>query len=291
MSELKSKGWHVLELNVASCENELEWVKKLHAALTAHKASLWGKAQNKAGEVLESIKKQFKSIRIAFPETGSFELNLNHDLKTDWTSVADSLVELLLHLEHSTLIYLDELPIFLNQIIKRDPEQGLFRVRRFLDWFRNDICSRPGAHSLHWLISGSVGLDTLVQQHNIADSINTLHPSTLHAFSDEEAGGMLLALAQSYDVTLSESEALSIVSAIQWAQPFYLQKFFHLLLELRQSTPDVTVEESVEPIFEAMVTHANYNDYCHWYERLSVQLTPNDARSARLLLQTKFASS
>lgn len=97
----------------------------------------------------------------------------------DWTKVACDLLRLIVQAEQRWLIYVDELPILLFNIIRNDPQTGVQRVRRFLDWFRNDVRALPDARQVRWLVSGSVGLDTLVQQHGMADTINSMRHQTL----------------------------------------------------------------------------------------------------------------
>jgi hypothetical protein len=86
-----------------------------------------------------------------------------------------------------TLIYIDELPIFLFNMLRYDPSKGEERVRRFLDWFRNDARNMTKYKNLHWLISGSLSPDTLVQRDGMADTINSLRHQSLEPYGHSAA--------------------------------------------------------------------------------------------------------
>jgi hypothetical protein len=179
---------------------------------------------------------------------------------------------------------MDELPIFLFNIIRKDSQTGELRVRRFLDWFRNDVRCMPGADGVRWLVSGSVGLDTLVQQCGMADTINSMNHQTLKPFKEEEAVALLLKLAESYSVSLSNSDAHEIVAIIRWPQPYYLQFFFNKLRDLIQAQPDIGHSGLIEQAIGRMIEPGADNDFHHWEKRLAIQLCSTDSGHAMALL-------
>jgi hypothetical protein len=158
------------------------------------------------------------------------------------------------------------------------------RVRRFLDWFRNDVRALPDARKLRWLISGSVGLDTLVQEHGMADTINSLNHQGLEPFSTEVAVAMLVELADQYRIPLSEDDAGSIVTAVQWPQPYYLQATFHHLRSLIGANPGASAASLIEQAMDKLVQPGADNDFHHWQGRLSQQLSRADADHTQAML-------
>lgn len=203
----------------------------------------------------------------------------------EWTRVGCDVIQLIGQAQERWLIYVDELPIMLFNIIRSDPQSGVQRVRRFLDWFRNDVRALPGAHGVRWLVSGSVGLDTLVHQHAMADTINSLSHQSLAAFKDEVAVDMLNRLATRYQLELSSADADSIVKAVQWAQPYYLQIAFHHLRSLKTAHPTRAINDLIEEAISTMVQPGADNDFHHWEQRLELQLAHNDAAHARAMLK------
>ena len=171
MRAMREAEWRVVEINVATCDDERAFVEKLEAVLQQETASLGDKLWNSVSASLSAIRARIQTVRIP----GMIGVELRAASAEDWTTVASELVALIAGLDQRWLISIDELPIMLlTRIIRGDPATGVERVRRFLDWFRNDVRGLPGAARVRWLVSGSIGLDTLVQQHAMADTINTL---------------------------------------------------------------------------------------------------------------------
>ena len=155
---------------------------------------------------------------------------------------------------------------------------------RAIDWFRNDVRAMPEVRTVRWLVSGSVGLDTLVQQHGMADTINSMKHEGLEAFSEDVATGMLAKLATTYTITLSNDDAQKIVAAVLWPQPYYLQLAFHHLRSLMTANPTAQAVVLIEQAIDKLVQPGGDNDFHHWESRLAIQLSAVDAGHRLALL-------
>ncbi len=284
MAAVRAEGWRAVEINVAACPDERGFLDKLNTEFANEFASIVGKAKEAVGNFFAACGDRIKSVKISVTGMGGVDVTLDNGGAEDWTSVAGDLLSSIGRTEERTLIYIDELPILLFNILKNDSLAGEQRVRRFLDWFRNDVRGLPGADKVRWLVSGSVGLDTLVQEHGMADTINTMKQRTLEAFKNEDAVALLIKLAQSYSVPLSENEAHEIVAAIRWPQPYYLQFFFNELRALIGSGAGSGPAELIGQVIDRMIEPGADNDFHHWEERLYKQLCRPDADHARALL-------
>lgn len=284
MAVMRGEGWRAIEINVAACTDERGFLTKLEAALKTELDSASGKLWESIRERFAAIGARVKSVKILVPGAGTFGVDLQDAPAEDWTTVAGEVLTLIGKLETPWLIYIDELPIFLFNLIRADPATGVQRVRRFLDWFRNDVRGLPGSARVRWLVSGSVGLDTLVQQHGMADTINTLKQLGLPPFSEEEAGGMLQQLAARYQLVFGTDEALALLAAVQWWQPYYLQLAFHELRSLISAKPGMAPASLIDTALEQMVQPGSDNDFHFWEERLFLQLPHPDAQHAVILL-------
>jgi hypothetical protein len=284
MKKVRAAGWRAIEINVASCVDERGFLAKLETALKPELSSLTARTAGAVGDALAAIGRRIKSVKIPLPGAGSFGVELGEGGAEDWTQVACDVLQLIAQMEERWLIYVDELPILLFNMIRNDPLTGVQRVRRFLDWFRNDVRALPDARKLRWLISGSVGLDTLVQEHGMADTINSLNHQGLEPFSTEVAVAMLVELADQYRIPLSEDDAGSIVTAVQWPQPYYLQATFHHLRSLIGANPGASAASLIEQAMDKLVQPGADNDFHHWQGRLSQQLSRADADHAQAML-------
>lgn len=283
MEEKTKKGWRSIEVNVASCINELDFLQRIEKEASKKLATTVGKVKKNLLKSLAGIKDKIKTIKIGLPETASLEIGLQSDTE-DWAIVASELIDLFNLIDEYFLLYIDELPIFLYNILKKDKTHGIQRTRRFLDWFRNDIRSLPGKTKIKWLVSGSVGLDTLAQNHGMADTISTFHHYTLDAFEHEEAIKLLRCLAKNYKVQFTKEELKSIVELIRWPQPYYLQLYFNIFRSFKKEKEAASNLDLINDVLDSMTKHGSDNDFHHWEKRLHDQLPPNDVRHALSLL-------
>ena len=283
IAKVRAEGWRAVEINVASSEDERGFLDKLDAALRPEIASLADKARAIIGDGIDAIAGRLKSVKLSTPY-GELDLGLGANEGEAWTQVAGDLLRLIARLEQPWLIYVDELPILLFNIIRNDPIHGVRRVRRFLDWFRNDVRAMPGVQSVRWLVSGSVGLDTLVQQHGMADTINSLKHEGLDAYTDTEAAAMLGELAATYSIDLTEEHRQQFVNSVGWAQPYYLQLAFHHLRSLRATLPGLDLGQLIAQAVEQSAQPDKDNDFHHWEGRLFIQLTTAEAHHCVALL-------
>ncbi len=284
MSAVRNEGWRAIEINVAACANERDFLDKLESKLAPEFASFSEKTMSAIGDAFGKIGSRIKSVKIPVPGAGSVGVELGAGETEDWTKVASDVLHLIVQADERWMIYVDELPIMLFNIIRGDPQYGVQRVRRFLDWFRNDVRALPEVRKVRWLVSGSVGLDTLVQEHGMADTINSMRHQGLAAYSDNVAIAMLEALAASYKIELSNGDARHIVAAVQWPQPYYLQIAFHHLRSLMAERPDDSPASLIEPAMDIMIQTDNDNDFHHWEGRLVMQLCRTDADHAVAML-------
>jgi uncharacterized protein len=282
MATVKADGWKAVEINVASCVDETGFLEKLEAILKPELTSLVTKAKESIVESFEALSRRIKSVKIPVG-AGSVGVELGQKETEDWTKVANDVLDLIGKIDERWLIYVDELPILLFNIIRSDPQTGVQRVRRFLDWFRNDVRALAGSKKLRWLVSGSVGLDTLVQEHGMADTINSMSHQGLKPFTQEQAINLLQILASSYKIGLDDEQLKLILNAIQWPQPYYLQTAFHHVRTLYSEKGTISTE-LVEQAMANMVQPGADNDYHHWEQRLNLQLCKTDAHHAFALL-------
>ena len=291
MAAERASGRHAVEINVASCTDERMFLHKLEGALMPELASLTTKFKSAIGDAMGQIGQRVKSVKLPVPGGGGVGVELQAAPVEDWTQVANDLLRLLTKADKPWLVYIDELPIFLFTIIRADPTTGVQRVRRFLDWFRNDVRALPDANRIRWLVSGSVGLDTLVQQHGMADTINSLRHATLAPFSDEMAIAMLRKLAERYVIALTEADAGTMVTSIHWAQPYYLQATFSHLRALIGTNPSLTLANLIDRAVDMLAEPKTDNDFHHWEGRLALQLPKSDAYHARAMLTLAAAAT
>lgn len=290
MKVVQAQGWRAIEMNVASAQDERGFLDKLEFALRADLDSLASQAWSTIKDSFGKVASRIKAVKLPIPGTGTVGIELRDTEGEDWTKVGNEALTLIAKLDQPWLIFVDELPILLFNIIRNDPANGIARVRRFLDWFRNDVRGLPGSRQVHWLISGSVGLDTLVQQHGMADTINSLRHMGLPAFSRDQAMKMVETLANSRSIQLEATHAAVMLDAIQWLQPYWIQRAFGQVRILLKTEPGSDMGALVLRAVHLLAEPGNDNELHHWLSRLTQQLGQIDAGHAVAMLNKAAAT-
>jgi hypothetical protein len=212
----------------------------------------------------------------------SLELDIANE-QADLQKLSERLISVLRRLPGRWLLIIDELPIFVTNLIHKD-ESGV-RARQFLEWFRKLRQGWDGAEHFRWILAGSIGLDLIAAQHNLGDTINDLRAFELKPFSPEIADEFLSALAASYGLTFLPEVREHAVRRLEWASPYFLQLLFGTLLEHCKERDVNTIEiEHISIAFQTLLDPAGWQYLDYWRQRLFNQLDKPRAVWAKQLL-------
>ena len=290
MDAAPDHGRHAVYVSVADARTEDDVIRKLIGAIAAHPASpkIWKRLQ-------KGPLKRFVSRLLPKLTAGPLTVELGKgDPDESWPKVAEAVAEAIDALGEPWLVLVDELPIFVLNLLRQDGgmDGEVARTRNFLNWFRQLRNPAPNSRSkvghvgspLRWVVAGSIGLDAVVARARLGDTINDLMLFPLGPFSVDTADIFLVALSDSYGLPLSRETRARIAERAGWLIPFYLQVLFsrlHDLVAEHGLTPspalvDRVVEELLTPAYRA------YFDY--WRQRRTEELgRPDDQRALALL--------
>lgn len=268
-------GWHAIYCSVEDAADEVGFLRSLTEALEgdpAAKPVLKKLRKGRLGKLLQGVDKvklwHFEFAR-ARPEGDPLDDALR-EMKT-------ALGELPGH----WFMLLDELPLFVLRLLQLDPAGA--RARRFLQWFRrmrqHDVDSLM---SLHWVVAGSIGLDSVAERHTLTDTINDLRIVHLGPFSEPVALAFLQALASHHRVTLAEEVAREVCVRVGWLIPHHLQALFSELRTLQRETGRTPMRDDVAVAFDRLLGLSLHFDF--WHQRLDKELGAERAKRARTLL-------
>ncbi len=288
MRRLQDQGWRVIECNVGKCSSEKDFTGKLIRAIKDVTRSWPGRQWDALRQNVTGFLNRIEAIGGTVPGGGGAKLGLRQGAEKEPLTVALEALRELGKTQERWLLYIDELPIMLYNILGKDGTDGckaseaVDKVRNFLAWLRYEALGASAAQ--RWLITGSVGLDTLAQQNKISDMIQGIKHETLQPFSKAEAVAMLQKLAATYsEVGMNEQNAQALVEAVQWPQPYYLQLVFNHLRTLRRSK-GLPAAELIEAAIEEALRPGQDNDLHHWRDRLFLQLGRRNGGHASALL-------
>jgi hypothetical protein len=271
-AEAGDQGFRAFALSFAACPDELACVRELSKALAAAEPTLVKSVQGTLKGLLPSI----KSLKL-----GPLGIELASGETADWRALGEALARSIGDLDGRWLIAVDEVPVFLLGLLKRN--DGLERVRGFLYWWR-DLRQQHHA-DIRWILAGSIGLDTVAARHGIGDTVNDLVPAPLGAFDSETSDRFLAALAAGENIRLTRPVRKAIIAAIGWPVPYYLQILFDRLRDRVEDGARPSTD-LVEQIFEELLLPAHKGYFDYWRQRLHDELgSPEDGQAVHLLSQ------
>lgn len=249
VKEKSEQGWKCVYIDLEKTQSEALFLNTLIAKF--EQSNVWSKAAKTAGSILSGVLESIKSI-------GSVNVELGNLIPS--RNLYSSLSDLIDHTQ-DTLIVIDELTLFLGVLEKtKGHEQD---VSFFLNWFRSLRQITPSR--VRWVFCGSVGLHNFTGTRNLSYTINDLAELKFDEMSDNEAFGLVHALADSEDLNISDEMIRYFLETLNWHIPYFIQILFN---EIKTNTPtgkSVTAE-IIQSSFDNLV-HSDLMET--WSERLS----------------------
>ncbi|MCD8386608.1 MAG: AAA family ATPase [Bacteroidales bacterium] len=244
-----NSGWKCVYIDLEGVQSQEDFLNILITKFDNSK--IW----NQAADVTEGF---FNRILEGVKGIGPIKFDFS---KTDapqnlYSSLAGAI-------DHSkdTLVVIDELPLFLNII---DKEDTLHREAGFLlNWFRS--LRQVTDTKIRWIFCGSVGLHAFTSMRNLSMTINDMVSFDFDALSQEEAEGLIIALANSLNLPISTYSVKYIIDKIEWHVPYFIQLLFTTIKdypEAKNGIPQQMVDEAFDHL-------AHTDDLNTWYERLA----------------------
>jgi uncharacterized protein len=246
-------GWNTLEINLEEIKSEIGFVNLFVEKL--QNQSWWegfkAKSKSNIEQILSSIKPTIKY--------GDIETTVEWQNKK--ADIYEKLKQLLDHTE-PTLIMIDEVTILLNCFLE-DKENGLENVKFFLNWLRN--FRQTTGTKIRWVFCSSIGIDNFTSQHNLSYAFNDVTSFPLGEFNEPTSIGLLKKLAESDDLDTTESIIESMLNAIGWKLPYFLQILHYKFNYLVKVDGDEINEETLEKAYKLLIEEKHLNT---WEERL-----------------------
>lgn len=181
------------------------------------------------------------------------------------------------------LLVIDELPIFLKRLHRRDGNAD--RVDGFLSWLRGAI-QRLGDDGPVVIVSGSIGLEPFVRRLGLADRINHLYSVRVGPWDRRASVGCLERLATTYGLDLSDGVADAVYEALGVGIPHHVQSFFARLRDFAamRGVTRVGVQDVDDVYCGELLGPSGQNDLTHYETRLKEALSDEEHRLAMEIL-------
>ena len=267
LKDAKQNKWHTIEINLEYIHTEADFLETFVKEL--QKLSWWDQVKDSGGKLLQGLKKLKPAV-----DLGGVKVSV--DWENEKTNVYQQFEKTFAH-DKPTLIFLDELGVFLNSITT--DENKAKPAEQLLHWLRK--LRQVSGTQVRWMFCSSVSIESFTHRYLISDTINDLLPYRLKAFSSAESIAFLQALSSSAEVSLSEENCKYIVDKIDYCLPFFLQLIFQKV-ETMVTTEGFDL--TIETIDESYSDLLNENHFNTWVERIERQYKPN-ASDLKLILK------
>lgn len=216
-------------------------------------------------------------------------LKLRDGFSSSWQARSKRLLDDLALEEKPVVIFMDELPILVNRLLRNPSGQKAPEHIREADMFMSFLRSQAGEHQgkLRFVVAGSIGLQPILRAAGISATINNFTPFVLEPWDNYTAIGCIEALANDSNVKLQDGVPQEMVALLGSCVPHHVQMFFmHLYTDARRNglEPVITVEDVKRVFQRSMLSNRGHAELSHFEERLSAALAPGDFQLALDLL-------
>ena len=194
----------------------------------------------------------------------------------NWQQRGDVVFAALASSDRPVVLALDELPILVNRLLRDDGDlitrEGRREADAFLSWLRRAGQAHRGRVTI--VLSGSVGLEPLLEQAGLSAQANIFSAYDLKPWSEETAAACLAELAESYGVGLLPEVGEHMCRRLRCCIPHHVQMFFDKLHDhlRRAGRRDATVEDAEQVYIHEMLSVRGPMDLQHYEGRLEAVL-------------------
>jgi hypothetical protein len=242
----------------------------------------------RVGEVFRGLEGIFHEIQI-----DDLRVKLHDALAGDWQTKGDRILAVLAEQDRGTVIFIDELPILVNRLLRTDGSRitpaGRNAADQLMSWIRAAAQRHQGR--IRFVVSGSIGLAPVLRQAGLSATMNSFTPFELAPWDWQTASGCLVALAENYRLELPASAVASMLTLLGCCVPHHVQMFFsHVYEDACYRRASVCLESDVERVYaERMLSARGHAELDHLVERLRLVFDDGQAELAVALLSETAA--
>jgi hypothetical protein len=244
------------------------WINAMIDGLSQIQDEPWLQKLKQFGDFLPRLKNKYVEIEAA-----------------DWNAKGQRLMDDLQQLDEPVWFLLDEFPIMIDHIAKT---HGVALAESALHWIRRLRQQHPQS-PVRFLLTGSIGLDSVLRRHGIRGAANDLRRELLTPLRPDEALSFALQLANDNQIALTEDLAQNFLQRLGpglW--PFFIQLF---VAELQDTdSPPATIAD-IERVYQT-IARGKRNQYAvNMWERLRDIFNTAEQAAARDILKKVAAQS
>ncbi|MBI5119328.1 ATP-binding protein [Candidatus Poribacteria bacterium] len=212
-----------LYLDLQASKSPSDAVVELSVATRPH-ASIWQKTKRVFSNILERVEVSIDSL-----DVHDIKIALNAGVSAgNWKAKGENLLCALGECEKPVAIFIDEVTLLVNRILKgadhRITSERLQLADEFMSWFRESSIKHKG--TIRIVLTGSIGLEPILRQAGLSGTVTTFTPFELKPWDTDTAEGCLQALANGAGVTFEEGAKERVLEKLGCFIPQHVQMFF-----------------------------------------------------------------
>lgn len=271
-ADLRSSGWHVVELDVEGIQTAEKFARDLCMRI---------EAQN-------SIKERFKAHavqRLSNLLGGNWgDKPLDALGRVDPIEFSETLIASLDQSGERTCIIIDEISYFFLALAEDDAKSAYtfaYQLRALQQRYKNVL----------WMITGSIGLSIIARRYDLEGAFVDFETFALEPFTPDEARSYMRDpnMQQQFTHVFNASDADfdSMFDKLGWLAPYYLKLVAN---EVRPSTggedglPPIATEADFDAAFDKLLQPNRKSEFAVWREHVSKNLPMTDRAIAEHLL-------
>ena len=215
--------------------------------------------------------------RIDEVELYKLRVKLRNDIDSgNWRIKGDAVLAAFADHDKPVVLAIDELPIFVNRILKGDDHkttpEGIRSADEYLSWLRKNV--QQHRDRVRLIVSGSIGLMPIVRQAGLSAQVNVFSSFELKPWDEHTAIKCLHRLAANYGVDLSRDVRREMCRRLRCCVPHHVQSFFDKAHDhLRRYDKNTATIDDVRQVFEEEMIGIHANPALdHYLERLRLVL-------------------
>jgi hypothetical protein len=221
-------------------------------------------------------------------QTQDLSIQIRSAAAQDWQSKADRLLDEFVAHDPPVVVYIDELAILVNRLLKGHDytitPARVAVVDQLMSWLRRATIRH--ARKIRFVIASSIGLAPVLRQAKLSATLNTFTPFTVHPWDRPTAHGALGALANHVAMTWEDGAREAVIERLGACIPHHVQVFWRSVHEDARArhASRVTVDD-VERVYRLdMLGSHEHIELGHYEERLTLMLGEHLMRLAIDLL-------
>ena len=231
--------------------------------------------KKRAGKILKSGASMIKGLKI-----GIFGVDFNQAAEADWAKAAGGLLEALVEEQNPVRIMIDEFSVFVNSLAKHSPDEAEKLLRWFREWRQRLVETR-----VRFLLTGSIGIDTVLRRLNLGDTVNDCRPIEMSPPTPDAAHEFVRIRAKENAIPVTDEAVIEILRLIDphWYYP--LQIFLAEIKDWAGKNGRKPALDDLRAIYTNELVGKGNESLKHMWDKLTVIFDPLEGRFAQALLK------